>query len=185
MADDLYAPLRGPSSIRLLTLHPAARWRPVVASLSEVTLTDEPVYEVLSYTWGSSVDEKELSVNGVTVSIRHNLWSFLQRVRLKHAPRVIWVDAICISQTDNVEKSNQVAMIGQIVTNATRVLVWLGEHASNSKKLFESQGFYLEHSGTSTRPRLLPAVSEEEDHELWSTWVSLLERVYWTRTWSK
>ena len=138
MAEGLYAPLRDAFSIRLLTLHPAAKWQPVVASLSEVTLTDELAYEALSYTWGSSLDEKPITVNDITVSIRHNLWSFLQRVRLEHGPRVIWVDAICISQTNDSEKSEQVAMIGQIFSNASRTLAWLGEHHSNSEDLFKS-----------------------------------------------
>lgn len=35
------------------------------------------------------------------------------------------------------EKSRQVAMIGRIFQQATRVRVWVGEHADNSELLFQ------------------------------------------------
>lgn len=39
----------------------------------------------------------------------------------------LWVDAICINQGDNAEKGSQVALMGDIYSNATAVLAWLGE----------------------------------------------------------
>ena len=41
----------------------------------------------------------------------------------------IWIDAICINQSNNEEKSQQVAMMGEIYSGAAEVLVWLGEDA--------------------------------------------------------
>jgi hypothetical protein len=38
----------------------------------------------------------------------------------------IWIDALCINQSDNVEKAIQVPLMGSIYTNARQVIVWLG-----------------------------------------------------------
>jgi len=43
-----------------------------------------------------------------------------------HPPGALWIDAICINQNDVIEKNHQVAMMGQIYTQAQRVVVWLG-----------------------------------------------------------
>ncbi|KAK7735765.1 hypothetical protein SLS63_003723 [Diaporthe eres] len=42
-------------------------------------------------------------------------------------PQYLWIDAICINQGDNVEKSSQVAMMDVIYSRAETVVVWLGE----------------------------------------------------------
>lgn len=40
---------------------------------------------------------------------------------------MLWIDAVCIDQTDHREKSRQVAQMGDIYRDAERVLVWLGK----------------------------------------------------------
>lgn len=42
--------------------------------------------------------------------------------------RLLWVDALCINQQDNDEKSSQVMMMRHIYARAKNVLVWLGPH---------------------------------------------------------
>ncbi|KAF3035694.1 hypothetical protein E8E12_006218 [Didymella heteroderae] len=37
-----------------------------------------------------------------------------------------WIDAICINQVDQAEKSTQIALMGSIYKNAKRVLAWIG-----------------------------------------------------------
>ncbi|KKY28420.1 putative ankyrin and het domain protein [Phaeomoniella chlamydospora] len=50
----------------------------------------------------------------------------------------IWVDAICINQEDNIEKSAQVALMGKIYQSAKSVTVWLGrERQDNSDSTAE------------------------------------------------
>ena len=39
----------------------------------------------------------------------------------------LWIDAICISQTDNAEKALQIPRMGDIYRLANRVVAWLGE----------------------------------------------------------
>jgi len=39
---------------------------------------------------------------------------------------MLWVDAVCIDQSDVEEKSHQVALMPEIYFTATKVLCWLG-----------------------------------------------------------
>jgi hypothetical protein len=40
---------------------------------------------------------------------------------------VLWIDAICINQSDELERSVQVGYMGEIYESARRVVVWVGE----------------------------------------------------------
>jgi hypothetical protein len=42
-------------------------------------------------------------------------------------PHLFWIDAICIDQNNDDEKSSQVALMGEIYTSAYQVVVWLGK----------------------------------------------------------
>jgi hypothetical protein len=52
------------------------------------------------------------------------LWAL--RVLRSDAERVLWVDALCINQKNESEKSHQVKMMGDIYSGAQQVLTWLG-----------------------------------------------------------
>jgi len=54
----------------------------------------------------------------------------LRRLRRSGQPRILWVDAICINQSDLVEKSHQVSFMGEIYSKTTQCLIWLGEEPS-------------------------------------------------------
>ncbi|KAK0648435.1 heterokaryon incompatibility protein-domain-containing protein [Cercophora newfieldiana] len=41
-------------------------------------------------------------------------------------PANIWIDAVCINQTDLTERSHQVALMYEIYTRATTIIAWLG-----------------------------------------------------------
>lgn len=53
----------------------------------------------------------------------------LRRVRDHRKARHLWVDAICINQQDDVEKTSQVAAMGNIYESAARSIVWLGQES--------------------------------------------------------
>jgi hypothetical protein len=67
-------------------------------------------------------DEKSAILN-----ITHNVDLFLRNFRAESSVRYLWVDAICLNQADNDEKSIQVGLIRDIYRQARRVLVWLGD----------------------------------------------------------
>lgn len=60
------------------------------------------------------------------LDIEPNLWYALLSLRLKETVRVLFVDALCINQTDEDERTDQVLKMSTVFSLATRVLIWLG-----------------------------------------------------------
>jgi len=56
-----------------------------------------------------------------------NLEKALRRIRNESQARVLWVDAICINQTDDEERSQQVRIMGRIYKSTRECIMWLGE----------------------------------------------------------
>jgi hypothetical protein len=88
-------------------------------------------YQALSYTWGEPVFTKTLHVlNGTETAgdiyITKNLHSALQNLREPDKILVLWVDAVCIDQSNIMERNSQVSNIPQTYSEASAVLVWVG-----------------------------------------------------------
>ena len=77
-------------------------------------------YEALSYVWGDARSDCTIIVNGLPLPIGRNLYIALRRLRSRHRKKLLWVDAICINQRDDFEKSLQVAMMAEIYGRAWR-----------------------------------------------------------------
>ena len=112
-------------SIRLAVLKPGSRDDPLRINLKHTTFADKPKYESLSYTWGSATNVKAIEINGVFIPIRRNLDRALRHFRRKDQERVLWIDAICINQADDAEKSWQVKLMADIYRRAQCVFVWV------------------------------------------------------------
>ncbi|KAM5360093.1 hypothetical protein ACJZ2D_014004 [Fusarium nematophilum] len=61
------------------------------------------------------------------LSITVNLDRALRHLRLSNKRRILWADAVCIDQTDLVERARQVQYMRLVYKCAARVIVWLGE----------------------------------------------------------
>jgi hypothetical protein len=85
------------------------------------------MYEALSYVWGDPKETLPISVDEDQFHITVNLHAALLRLRDHSFERIIWVDAICIDQSNNEERKQQVQLMAKIYSNAHRVIVWLGE----------------------------------------------------------
>lgn len=59
--------------------------------------------------------------------ITSNLHDILINLRYQERVRTIWVDASCINQKDEHERSEQVQLMGRIYREAARVVVFLGQ----------------------------------------------------------
>lgn len=57
-----------------------------------------------------------------------NLEAALKRLRYPDRDRHLWVDALCINQEDDVEKTHQVNLMQDIYSNSKEGLLWLGDH---------------------------------------------------------
>lgn len=49
----------------------------------------------------------------------------------------LWVNALCINQSDLVERGRQVKRMGGIFGGPSRVMVWIGPAADGSEKVAE------------------------------------------------
>lgn len=118
--------------IRLLHLHAGALDSEIDGHLRTVSLHDTDLdYEALSYVWGESNEGRFLNIRGRRIPVTDNLWEALQVLRYINSERVIWVDALCINQLDDDERSAQVALMSAVYGKASSVEIWLGEPFDN------------------------------------------------------
>lgn len=118
------------SQIRILDLLPydhSGPDGPIRCETRVVALSDEPVYEALSYRWGSEGDRRAIIIASRQASVTANLYAALLRLRLHNATRSLWIDQLCINQEDMDEKVSQVHLMGHIYSYCTRCLIWLDE----------------------------------------------------------
>lgn len=128
----------GHKMFRLLTLHPGLPGSVISCELEVVPICMSQPYEALSYVWGDPTVTKEIVLQGSPFRITTNLESALQHLRFADTARCLWVDAICIDQTNLKERSEQVQMMAEIYYGATRVLAWLGEADVYTEPAFDA-----------------------------------------------
>ncbi|KAK4241747.1 HET-domain-containing protein [Achaetomium macrosporum] len=112
--------------IRLLSLQPSADGdAQIECTLSSARIEERP-YEALSYVWGQEDPIHAILVDGEQVLVRPNLYGALKELRLTDQPRTLWVDSICINQSDVDERNRQVRQMDRVYSSAVQVVVWLG-----------------------------------------------------------
>lgn len=128
----MYRPLTDAASCRVLHILPGNKSDPIQCSLSVIDLSGlHCSYVALSYVWGNREPPLEIRCNGNSFPVTRNLRDGLERIRDRYQTRTVWVDALCINQSDETERGNQVKLMKRIYSNATQVLIWLGHDGSN------------------------------------------------------
>ncbi len=122
-----HEPLKSDRSIRLFRLYPSLRGSELSGELIEVSLDKAPTYEALSYVWGSPEPARYIRCHDKSISVTSNCEAALLHLQRQFWGRLIWVDSICIDQSSNADKSQQVKMMAEIYGKATQAVVWLGE----------------------------------------------------------
>lgn len=156
---------------RILTLRAGSFSCPVECGLSVASLGMEHLdFEALSYVWGTEFFGRKIYVNGIPAVVHPNLFGALRHLRHQDRDRRLFVDAVCIDQSNAAEKARQVAQMGEIFRSARRVVVWLGLGSLTTRMLFRinraSESFAKEiHLGS------VRAVSQ------------VLSVPWWTRIW--
>ncbi|KAF5581290.1 heterokaryon incompatibility het-6 [Fusarium pseudoanthophilum] len=133
----IYPKLTERSHIRLLELLPAPREKALEGRFQVVDIEQMPAYEALSYTWADDNNDASLcqrifiGLGNRALPITRNCHQALSRLRRKTESLLIWVDAICINQSDLGERSDQVVMMGTIFSQAAEVHGYVGEDPDN------------------------------------------------------
>ena len=134
-------------AFRTIDLLPDADDAPIRVQLYDGELTLSEPFEALSYAWGDQIDRVEILCDDQPLLVTTNLAAALRELRRAgfetQQRRRLWVDAICINQSDVGEKNHQVAMMKDIYSHAKGVVVWLGEADEDTPtllKFFERVG---------------------------------------------
>jgi hypothetical protein len=132
-----YTPLpSSPDYIRLVDLLPGRRNSPITFRLRAVPLAAAGTYTALSYCWGDPSickpifsDDHDDGGGGGMLRITTNLHALLLAFRgtpESSQTHTLWIDAICIDQSNIPERNSQVRLMRHIYLSATEVCVWLG-----------------------------------------------------------
>lgn len=125
--------------IRLICLPPGHHQDTLRCEIFHVALELGIEYEALSYTWANDDGDATLSEplecayadesQFRKLMITKNCAAALRRLRDKREERILWIDAIAINQESHQERSQQVILMDQIYSQASGVIVYLGEEA--------------------------------------------------------
>jgi hypothetical protein len=106
-----------------------------VATLEADNVISPPPCTALSYSWGDDgelsiepIRDKEqivISCNGSHYRIPSNLFAALGRLQPRDEVLTIRIDFLCINQDDVDERNKQVAIMGEIFSQSSEVIMWL------------------------------------------------------------
>ena len=200
-----YRPLSTDSSIiRLLELLPGEDH--IYCNIHHADLLNLPVletidpsqpitYEAISYTWSNKVFEQFIWCNNQVLPVTQTLYDALRRLRHETSSRVLWIDAVCINQSDTSERSQQVGHMRHIYKCATQVIPWLGEEDQYTETAFElitkiATNEMFSEASLKTDPGIIYNRSAMDQVGLphlpaaeWKALAKLFERDYFTRVW--
>ncbi|KAI1880775.1 hypothetical protein JX265_001015 [Neoarthrinium moseri] len=193
-----YMPVVGAGQIRLLHLDQRCRGGGVLHGWLRDAHVGDADYEALSYTWASeNGDDRRCSQLFLgewwdLLMITKNCDDALRTIRHDHerlhrfdedrsteTVNLIWVDAVCINQSNMQERTHQVAMMRDIFAGASHVNVYLGK----TQGVSPHAAFLLSTIGTS---KILETLRDQSlpDHEaLKAAFCNLVDRRYFTRIW--
>ena len=145
-------------------------------------------FEALSYVWGDATDTVSIKVNGQPCTITKNLYVALRYLQHQSESRTLWVDALCIHQENTEERNHQVAQMRRIFSEASKVVIWLGEPWPGHENMFDMAEQY-------SKTRGLHADPDVENHftvngldlkslELRRDFVNFFDRAWWSRLWT-
>ena len=183
--------------IRLIQLEPGAWPDGIRCSIHTISFDGQPVYDALSYVWGDPNNRKPIQLNGHSFEVTENLWIVLRRLRDHGIRRELWIDAICINQSDNEEKSQQVSMMRDIYGGCQEAIIWLGEDPdvaeTGSKSMVASRACdMLELLGADRHFHELPcfSASDRNRNEIskeytvhFEAFRKLVDAPWWKRIW--
>ncbi|CAG9991797.1 unnamed protein product [Clonostachys byssicola] len=170
-------------NIRLLELKPGREIDELEGSLNEFNLDPTiPPFQALSYAWGYSIKPFVVRVQGRVIGITASLYFALKRLRKPKQSVQLWVDAICIDQSDEKdggkEKSAQIRLMPEIFQRATQVIVWVGEEMNEDSHVFKyfRELISVEAQGSG-------AATIADDSETWDSINKFFKRPWFQRVW--
>ncbi|KAI1735500.1 heterokaryon incompatibility protein-domain-containing protein, partial [Xylaria scruposa] len=169
-----YMPLKATNEVRLMNLLPSQDSSPISVEIFHVMLDYNPQYEALSYAWGLKDDAFHVLAGSAKIAISTNLHEALQHLRSTQHKRTLWIDALCIDQNNDKERSQQISLMRDIYRTASKVIIWLGARCSSSDRALKFLEFLSQH---------WPSDCDPESDEDWEALDELFARPWWSRAW--
>lgn len=185
-----YLPLQ-PGHIRVLRpaigLNGEIDWTMDVIQLRmDENANDEP-FDALSYVWGDQSRTFHFICNNQELPIHHNLKNALPYLAKRDSPRPIWIDALCINQKDEDEKTSQIKFMYRVYRRAKQVWVWFGcatEQTQGAISLLPRLKYILEHMDENfMRPTFQSMGIPNSRDPLWGEVVGLVCNEWFGRVW--
>lgn len=103
------------------------REAPLSIYLAHCPVVCEAAYHALSHTWGLDHESCDITVTGQKWQMRKNLEVALRHLRSPTQGFAIWVDSLCIDQSDLSERNHQIDRIARIFDRAACVVCYVGD----------------------------------------------------------
>ncbi|KAJ3520260.1 hypothetical protein NM208_g13784 [Fusarium decemcellulare] len=94
-------------------------------------------FNALSYLWGDCTQTIDIALNGQPFPVGSNLHDALKQLHENGFRFWIWIDSICIHQSDLDEKSWQVQEMRTVYSQAECVYMWLGPGTDDTDKTMD------------------------------------------------
>ena len=118
----------GGNSFRLLELLPGSVESTIQCNIRVAYLHQDEQYEAISYAWGRGQGAIGIELNGRQFNVSWMVADILMRMRHQQRHRMLWIDLLCIDQSNKSEKSEQIPLMKHIFGEAQMVLASLGPH---------------------------------------------------------
>jgi hypothetical protein len=195
-----YTPLdKGNEEIRLLEIDTSGSGDHKMAH--GVSLGMAGLYSAISYYSGDPKSTVSIRIDGIETDIFANLArgidlaiSFWKR-QFPHQSLRLWVDQICISQSDSAEKSHQVNFMREIYRRANKVYIsmptekdirpaiqWLKSLSAKSREGYEPPPDMLYQNIPSDDNQEAP-VGPRWPAPVWADIYEVLTHSWWSRSW--
>lgn len=190
----LYEPLnRSKSEVRVVVLESVddqamseahGNIETLVLGMKTISLddSDHPSFNTLSYVWGELMSNSTVIINGFNVKVTQNLHLALHDLFRSNTNLLLWVDALCIDQSNMQERGSQVQMMSRIYGSSARTVAHLGSFPPGpALRLLEE---------LATRRRqpnpavwIIHAAEDVEWADGWKGLEAFIQLPYWTRVW--
>ena len=106
----------------------------VCCSLRHYDFTNNtcPTFIAVSYRWGKNNDNGHVLLNGKLFPICDNLNAFFSSTYSSLVGEYMWIDQICIDQTNTDEQNCQVTRMDRVFQTAYKVIAWVGPAEGDS-----------------------------------------------------
>lgn len=152
------------------------------AKLIKQSLNYPTHYEALSYAWGGCQPSMPLFLESdaigeglIDMPITAELCSALQYLRDPREDKCLWLDAVCISQSDTTEREQQIGLMHRVFHRANLVHIWLTPVRPNQELIIGKLGRLVD------KPESLSAWGRVLD--VYKDVESIGEIRYWSRQW--